>query len=268
MLLRYLTRGVKAGLVAGLVFGLFVALVANPLVGYADGANHAVEGEHGGEGAVHGHAESDHDAGGGHAGEGDHHDSAVSGAVDTAVSVVAGGLWAVLLGGVFFGLVYYVIEPAIPGTGATKSYVLAAAGFVTVSGAPWLVLPPVAPGAEQSLPVATRLALYGGMMVAGGLACLAAGYAYSRIGESRGRVPAVLAAVLPLALLAVPAVLAPSNAGQGGLPPALRTGLMGLSVFGQALVWLLLAAAHAQFRPDDGRTQFERSTPDTAVGAD
>jgi hypothetical protein len=262
MLAAHLTRGVKAGLVAGLVFGLFVAVVANPLVGYADGAGHAVEDGHGAGEAGHDHA-------GGHTSEaGSHHDTVVSTAVTKAVSVASAGLWAVLLGGVFFGLVYYLFEPAIPGTGATKSYVLAGAGFVTVSGAPWLVLPPVTPGAEQSLAVATRLTLYGGMMAAGALSCLAAGYAYNRVGESRGRGPAVLVAVLPLALLAVPAVLAPTNTVQGGLSPALRAGLTGLTVFGQALLWLVLAATHARLQSGADAAGFEASTPDTAVTAD
>jgi hypothetical protein len=252
MLADHLVRGVKAGLVAGLVFGLFMAVVANPLVAYADGANHA-EGAHA-EGA-HSHA-----AGGGHGG------TAVSLAVTRAVSVVSSGLWAVLLGGVFFGAVYYFLEPAIPGTGATRSYVLGAAGFVTVSGAPWLVLPPVTPGAQQSLPVATRLLLYGGMMVAGALACLAAGYVYRRVGDSTGRPVAAVAAVVPFALLVVPAVLAPPNVVQGTLSPTLRAGLTGLFVFGQVLLWFVLAATHAQLGDDP-------ATPDssgrgTAAAAD
>jgi hypothetical protein len=224
MFAAYLVRGVKAGLVAGLVFGLFVALVANPLVAYAD------ERAHGG----HDHGD----------------DAAVPTAVDRTVSVVAGGLWAVLLGGVFFGVVFYVLEPAIPGTGAVKSYVLAGAGFVTVSGAPWLVLPPVPPGVEESLPTSTRLALYGATMVAGALVCLLSGGVYARLRASTGPAVAAAGALVPFGPLALLALAAPTTAVQGTLAPTLRAGLVGLAVFGQVLVWLLLAAAHARLRPD------------------
>lgn len=269
MLTEYLSRGVKAGLVAGFVFALFLAFVANPLVAYADDANHAASEEshafEEGHAAEEGHA---HDTESGHDGAGGHHDSAVSATVTRAVSVVAGGLWAVLLGGVVFGVGFYFLEPAIPGTGAAKSYVLAFAGFVTVSGAPWLALPPAAPGAEQSLAVETRLLLYGGMMVAGALVCVLAGHLYTRLSRSRGRATAAVAALLPFGLLAIPAVLVPSNAVEGALSSELRAGLTGLFVFGQILVWLLLAAAHAQLGPSDGShgddsTAIERSPATT-----
>ncbi|SEL24720.1 CbtA family protein [Haloferax larsenii] len=284
MLAEYLTRGVKAGLVAGVVFGLFMAVVANPLVVYADEMNHAaadVDGgheheseaahAHGDEGdhahedgsghehedGSHGHEEAGHShEAGGHTDEGEshadggdgHHDTAVSMAVNKAVSVISGGLWAVLLGGAFFGIAFYFLEPAIPGAGAAKSYAMGLAGFVTVSGAPWLVLPPASPGAQQSLPVSTRIPLYAGMMVAGALTCLLAGYVYNRLRASNGRGVAIVGGILPFGLLAIPAVLAPTNTIQGALSPELRTGMTGLFVFGQVLVWLLLAATHAQLR--------------------
>lgn len=242
MLYEYLTQGVKAGLLAGVVFGLLMAGVANPLVAHADALNHDGGGEHAGE--VGGDHEHGHAAGG----EGEaHNDAALPTAVNRGVSVLAGGLWAVLLGGVFFGVVYYFLEPAIPGTGASKSYVLGAAGFVTVSGAPWLALPPVSPGAQQSLAASTRLPLYAGMMIFGALTCLLAGYAYNRASESNGRATGVAVAMLPFGLLVIPALLAPTNAVTGGLSPALRNGLTGLFVFGQALLWLLLAVGHARF---------------------
>ena len=248
MLWDYLRRGVKAGLVAGLVFGLFVAVVANPLVAFADETNHAAgESDHAHE-AADGHGVE----AGSHAGDaGGHHDSAVSAAVTKAVSVVSAGLWALLLGAVVFGAGFYLLEPAIPGTGTTKSYVLGLAGFVTVSGAPWLVLPPVAPGAEQSLAVGTRLPLYAGMMVAGAACCLLAGSVYRRLTPSTGRVGAALAALIPFGVLGVLALLAPANAVEGALSPPLRSGVTGLVVFGQLLLWLLLAATHAQFTAAD-----------------
>ncbi|MFC6824917.1 CbtA family protein [Halopelagius fulvigenes] len=254
MLFTYVKRGVKAGIVAGLVFGLLVALVGNPFIALAD--------EFGGDG---------HHAGGHHHEAGDaHHDSAVSTAVTNGVSVVSGVLWGVLLGGVVFGVAYYLLEPAIPGTGGTKSYLVAAAGFVTVSGAPWLVLPPQV-GGEQALPTDTRILLYGGMMVAGGLVCLLSGFAYDRLRGAHGRVTAAIAAVLPFALLAVPVALAPANPAESPLPAELATGLTGMVVFGQAVLWLVLAGTHARLRlrSADGRTA-EGATPrtDATVGAD
>lgn len=214
-------------------------------------------------GGAHGH-----EAEGGDGGE-EHHDTAVSMAVNKAVSVLSSGLWAVLLGGVFFGIGYYVLEPALPGTGATKSYVLGGAGFVTVSGAPWLVLPPVSPGAQQSIPVETRLLLYGGMMVAGALTCLLAVLVYDRLHTLTNYVVAVVGAVIPFSLLAVPTVLAPTNTVQGALPAELQAGLTGLFVFGQVLLWLLLSAAHAKFlstEPTESRPPM--SNRDSTVTAD
>jgi hypothetical protein len=140
-----------------------------------------------------------------------------------------------------------VLEPAIPGTGAVKSYVLAAGGFVTVSGAPWLVLPPAPPGVGESLPTSTRIALYGAAMIAGALVCLLSGGVYARLRASTGPAVAAAGALVPLVFSAL---AAPTTPVQGTLAPTLRAGLVGLAVFGQVLVWLLLAAAHARLRPD------------------
>lgn len=245
MLVDHLTRGVTAGVVAGLAFGLLVALVANPLLGFAgaaaDGGHHhepAGDDRHGGE----------------------HHD-AVPAVLTDAVGVVAGLLWGVLLGGVVFGAAFYLLEPAIPGTGAIKSYLLGAAGFVTVSGAPWLALPPRV-GAEAVLAGPTRAALYGGMMIAGALACLLAGLVYRRL-AGRSRPLAVAAAAVPLVLLAVPAALAPPATAGSPLSGSLSTGLAGLVVFGQVLLWSLLAATHAWLR---GRSTAAPSTKGAVAG--
>lgn len=240
MLAAYAKRGVKAGLIAGLVFGLFVALVANPLVAFADELGHETN-----DAVDEGHER----AAGGHSGAGTggaHHGSAVSATVTNGASIAAGVLWGVLLGGVVFGIAFYFLEPAIPGTGGTKSYVLAGAGFLTVSGAPWLVLPPRPPGVEAAVPTGTRIVLYGGMMAAGALVCLLAGVAYGRLREPRGRLTAAAVAALPFGLLAIPVVLAPVNSVEGTLPSELATGLTGMVVFGQALLWLALAGIHAR----------------------
>lgn len=264
MFAAYLKRGVKAGVAAGLVFGLLMALVANPLVVFADGLGH------GSDHAVDEHHEH---AAGEHHGEatGDHHDSAVSMTVTNGMSIISGVLWGVLLGGVVFGVVYYFLEPAIPGSSETKSYLLAAAGFVTVSGAPWLVLPPQPPGVEHALPSETRLVLYGGMMVAGALVCLLAGFVYGRLRDTRGRITAVVVAVLPVCLLVPPVVLSPVNSVESSLPPELATGLTGMIVFGQALLWLLLAGIHTQLRRrsmDTGTSEIVAAPPEERITAD
>lgn len=260
MLAAYLRRGVKAGVVAGLVFGLLVALVANPLVAFADELGHG-----------DGHATGDqHGSATGVSNGGEQHDSAVSAAVTNGVSIVSGVLWGILLGGVVFGIVYYFLEPTIPGTGTTKSYLLAAAGFVTVSGAPWLVLPPQPPGVEQALPTGTRIALYGGMMLAGAVACLLAGFVYGRIQETHRRATAAVAAMFPLCLLAVPVALSPVNAVERSVQSGLAVGLTGLTVFGQALLWLLLAGMHARLhrRSKDVEPTDITPSPDGTPGTD
>lgn len=253
MLFTYVKRGVKAGVVAGLVFGLLVALVGNPFIALADelgGAGHHADGHQHGTGEAH-------------------PDSAVSAAVTNGVSVVSGVLWGILLGAVVFGIAYYFLEPAIPGTGATKSYLLGAAGFVTVSGAPWLVLPPQI-GVERALPTDTRILVYGGMMVAGAFVCLLSGVSYVHLRGEHGRATAAVVAVLPFALLAVPVTLAPANPVESSLPAEFATGLTGMVVFGQASLWLVLAGTHARLRRSaDGRAP-ETATlrADEAVGAD
>jgi len=125
--------------------------------------------------------------------------------------------------------------------------VLAAAGFVTVSGAPWLVLPPNPPGVEAALGTTTRLVIYAAMMVAGALACTLAVVAYRRGRDAAGRPAGALAASAPLLALATVGVLAPvptATAG-GALPDALAASVLGTVAFGQAVLWLVLAATHA-----------------------
>lgn len=228
MLTAYVLRGVKAGIAAGVAFGAFVALVGNPLVGYAETFE---TGSHGGG-------------------------PAVSGFVTTVVSVVGGALWGLLLGAVVFGLVFYFLEPAIPGTSRTKSYLLAAAGFVTVSGAPWLILPPQPPGVEQALPTGTRITWYLIMMVAGAVACGLAGAVFNRLRRRFGRPPAVVGAVVPFALVAAVAALAPANPVSGPITDGFADVFRAVTVVGQLGLWLVLATVHAWLldRERDGAT--------------
>jgi hypothetical protein len=218
MVYDYLKRGIVAGSVAGLAYGLFMALVVNPLVGYID---------HLGE---HGHAHE-------HA-----HEPAVSAATTTVVSIGSGVLWGILLGAVF-GAVYYLVEPSLPGSGGVRTAVLAGAGFLTVSGAPWLVLPPVAPGTEQAMATDLRLLLYGGMMVLGGSVSVLAVLGFQRM-RARGLPMALGTAVTPFVFLAIPVALAPAN-GLGGVPTDLAVAFRWLVVFSQLALWGLLAGTYA-----------------------
>ncbi|MFB6301530.1 MAG: CbtA family protein [Haloferacaceae archaeon] len=218
MFTDYVARGLVAGLVAGVAFAAFVALVGNPLVAGTE----AVAG-----------------------GEAMHHEApAVAGAVAGAVSVVAGVALGLLFGA-GFGAAYFFLEPVLPGGAGARSYLLGAAGFVTVSGAPWLVLPPRPAGVEAALPTDVRLAWYAGMMGLGALVCGLAGYAYVRVDRARGTPLAVVAAALPFALLAVPVALAPANPVQGAVPDALVAAFRGVVLVGQVAVWAVLAGTHA-----------------------
>ncbi|WP_299270699.1 CbtA family protein [Halorientalis sp.] len=239
MLQTYLVRGLKAGLVAGIALGLFVAVLANPMIAAAEG----LAGEHGSHDASGG---SDHHADGGGHGHDEHGNaSGVLGVVSASLLSVGGGVfWGLLLGVVTFGLAFYVLEPAIPGTGATKHALAAAGGFVTVSGAPWLVLPPQPPGVEQALSTDARLSLYAGMMLAGLTACLLAGYAYTRL-RDRGRVRALVGAAVPCCLLVGLALVLPTNSTTQALPAAFVAAFRAQVLFGQVVVWTLLAATHA-----------------------
>jgi drug/metabolite transporter (DMT)-like permease len=226
MLAGYAARGVKAGVAAGVAFGLFVALVGDPLVGLAEGL--AV-----GHDGAQGHPETPFGA---------------------ATSVAAGGLWG-LVAGVCFGVAYYFSEPVLPGNGDTRGYLLAAAGFVTVAGAPWLVLPPRPAGTPQPLGADVRLFWYGLMMVAGAFACGLAVYAYSRIERRHGSPSALAAAALPFGLLAVPALVAPAAPIETGIEGlvAVYRGVVGV---GQLVLWGTLASAHAWLcRRDDAATE-------------
>lgn len=213
----YLRRGALSGLVAGLAYGLFAAFVGNRLVAAAEAYEH-------------------------HAG-----DAAVPELVTTAGSAVGGALWGLVLGIAAFGIAYYLFEPALPGRGATSSYLLGAAGFVVVSGAPWLVLPPQPPGVEQALPTSTRIAVYVGMMVAGAIACGIAISGYNRLRSAgRRRGVAVAGASGAFALLAVPVVLAPANPTSGPVPAHLAAAFRATVLAGQIGLWTLMAGVHAR----------------------
>lgn len=235
MLFAHLRRGLIAGAVGGLAYGLFVATVAVNLVKVAESFE---AGHHGGQEPV------------------------VSAATTVAVSIGGGLLWGLFLGLVVFGLVYYFVEPAIPGSPATRSYLLGAAGFVTVSGAPWLVLPPLPPGVEQALPNDTRLLLYAAMMIGGAVTCGAAVFLYDRISDEWGRAFGFIAAGLPFVLLIGASLLAPANPTSVTLPDGFLAAFRWTVVFGQAALWVVLASVHAWSNSLHDDTVIEERDPD------
>lgn len=216
MVYGYLKQGVLAGGVAGVAYGLFVAIVANPLTE-----------------SIH---ELQHDHG--HAGESA---SVVAESTTAIVSVGGGLLWAIFLGGLF-ALALFVFEPAIPGSPTVKPYVLAGAGFLTISVTPWLVLPPTTPGAEQLYTVEGRLAIYGGLVLAGAAVSVAAVSIYNRFTKN-GPAVGVAAGVTPIVgtILVLPAVT-PTVVTHPGLSTDLVAAYQGMVVVGQAGLWLLVAA--------------------------
>lgn len=218
----HLRRGAMSGAVGGGAYGLYTALVGNPLVA------HAEELAHRGNEHSHGHEEAAA--------------SVVTEGVTQAVSVGGGVVLGLVFGVVVFGVAAYLFEPALPDR--SGSYLLGLGGFLTVSGVPWLVLPPAAPGVEPSLSTDAALSLYAALMATGAAACLAAGWTSHRLSDrgspvAAGAGLAVFGAVVGLAVL-----LAPSPTYESALPATFETAYVGVVAVGQLGLWGVTAAAH------------------------
>lgn len=232
----YCKRGVTAGSIAGMGYGTLMAAVGNPLTRYVDAVAH------------HDHS----------------HEAApvVSETTTALVGIGSGVLWGIFLGAAF-GVVYYLLEPSLPGTEGTRPYVLAGAGFLTVSVAPWLALPPTAPGMEQQLTTTPRLVLYGGMMLAGGALAVFGIGVYTKLAPRR-RVAGGLVGLAPIVVaIAVVPQLTPAAASAGDLPGTLVVTYQGMIVSSQAGLWLVLAGGYSWL----ARTgRFSRDTPVVETG--
>ncbi len=218
MFIQYVIRGIKAGIIAGITFGFFVAFVSNPLI------NHAETFESSGT------------------------DPVINDAIAGITSILGGALFGILLGGIVFGCLFYFLEPAIPGTEKMKSYVLALAGFITISGAPWLVFPPQPPGVTQTLSPEVRITWYLIMMIAGAMACGLSGTVYNQVRLPRGRLTALAGALVPFTIVFVIAMLGPANSTTGSIPDDLATIFLVTTIGGQIGIWFVLATAHAWLR--------------------
>ena len=221
MIYDYLQRGVLAGVVAGLAYGLYMATVGNPLSEYVHDAGHD-----------HGHG--DH----GHAHE--HAGHAVSETTTALVSVGSGALWAIFLGGIF-ALALYFLEPTLPGPDGGKSYVLAGAGFLSVSAVPWLVLPPAAPGAEQLYSIDARLGIYVGLVALGIVVSAAAIVAYKRTAPRHPALGLIAGAVPVATVVVVVPLVTPTVVSHPDLSSDLVTSYQALAALSQAAIWALLA---------------------------
>ena len=236
MIHDYLQRGVAAGLVAGLAYGLYMVLVGNPLSEYVHDAGHD-----------HGHAHE--------------HAHAVSETTTAIVSAGSGVLWAIFLGGVF-AIALYLFEPALPGRGDVKAFVLAGVGFFSISVTPWLALPPAAPGAENLYGIDTRLAMYLGLVVAGIAVSAAAIGAYNRFQTRHVGFGLSAAAVPILAAVVLIPTLTPTVVTHPDLPAELVTTYQGLAALSQAALWVLIAGAFTRLRrwSDRGADRSTRPT--------
>ncbi|QLG48426.1 CbtA family protein [Natrinema halophilum] len=236
MLVEYLERGILAGVIAGIAYGAYVAFVANPLISYMETVAEAGDSSRG-----HAHEAGNHASiVGEHAHTAGEEAHAVSEAMTATISVGGGVLWGILLGGIF-ALAYYVLEPALPGRGNVKACVLAGAGFLTVSGAPWLVLPPTTPGASQAYDPSLRVGIYLGMMVVGAVVATASVQVYQRVSTEHRLLGVVTAAAPIVALVASTTVGAPTIVEAGGMPAELVTVFRGLTALSQAALWTCIA---------------------------
>ena len=214
-------RGVAAGGLAGVAYGLFTWLVTTPLIEHVERLSGAHD--HGpGEGAT-----------------------LVGETVTAAVSAGGGVLWGVLLGAAF-GVAYFLFEPALPGDDLS-AYVLAGAGFLTTSVAPWTVLPPVVPGTEHAYGPDVRVALYVGLMGVGALVAAASLLGYARVADRRGWVLGAVAGGVPLAALALLAVVAPPTVAAVEASADVAGAFRWLVAFSQASLWMLIAASYRRF---------------------
>ncbi|WP_330631839.1 CbtA family protein [Halocatena halophila] len=212
-----LRRGTLAGAIGGTVFGLFLATVVTPLIAHAETF------------------EAGHEHGSGHA---------LSGLVTTLVSTLGGMLFGLLLGVVVFGAGYYLLEPVLPSPARIQSYLLGCFGFVIVSGAPWLVVPPQPPGMTASLSTGARIGWYVVMMGIGALACAIGAMVARQIDRSRLQRYA-LGALAGVSILGAGVVLAPTVSVSGPIPQSVAHGFRWVSIGGQLGLWFVLASVHA-----------------------
>lgn len=218
MLSRYFQRGIAAGGVTGLLYGVYLQLVVEPQIRYLEG----LAGEHAHE--SHG---------------------LMAEATATLYTVGGGVLWGVLLGACF-AVTYYLLEPELHHR--LGSYVVAAAGLVTVSLAPWAALPPVPPGVTRTMPAETRVVLYAVLMAVGAAVCATCLVLNSRISRRRNRAVRYAVSMSPLLLLVAAALLSPAGYSSGP-PEPLRSSFVWTVAFGQTALWFGLALTFDRLEP-------------------
>ena len=118
---------------------------------------------------------------------------------------------------------------------------LGGAGFLSVSGAPWLILPPLPPGVERAVPADLSLLLYVAMVFVGAATAGVAVFAWKRI-DGPAQFPVIVAAFVPLVALSIVASPVPTT---GSTPPTLAAAFRAVVVTGQLVLWGLIAGTHA-----------------------
>lgn len=217
MVTQYLRRGIAAGTVAGIIMAGYLSLM------FWLPIHHSETGPH-------------------------HHSAETALTLSTMIDIGSSMLWGVLLG-LIFALVYFIFERSLPGSTRVKPYTLAIAGFVTVSGGPWLLLPPTPETIIQPLGETTRSLLYFGGMVGGGVATSGSFHLYRRISaEPISR--QLLVSLTPIWLListsiALHLVILPVSV------PVESASVIIIVATGQLLLWVVIATAFSvqqQFR--------------------
>ncbi|PSP85813.1 cobalamin cluster protein [Halobacteriales archaeon QS_6_64_34] len=213
----HIQRGIVSGTATGIAYSLYMLFVGNPLSSYIEHVTHG------------------HTHGSGNSGK------IVSEAITAAISASSGLLWGILLGGVF-GVIMFLFEPGLPGSERIRSYVLAVGGFLTVSGIPWMVLPPAVPGAVYQYPVETRMRAYFGLALIGAVTFAAAVSIYKYTTRRHIGIRILAGTVPVLAVATVLSVATPTITTFPDIPADLVAAYQALTIFTQLGMWILIAA--------------------------
>lgn len=210
MIKKYCTHGIVAGTASGAAFGVFVLFVVSPQIA-------AIESAH--ASGFHSTAES-------------------TLAFSTLFTIGGSTVWRLILG-LIFSLLYYIFENLLPGSHRSNPFLLAGAGFVTVSGVPWLLLPPSVEPVVEGLSQSTRTLLYFGGIGAGAVTASTSLYLSSRV-TNRGTIETIGISATPFAVTLITGFVIRMTILQPTVS-SYNWGYAATVVLGQLLLWLSLA---------------------------
>ena len=237
MFSSYLKRGGVAGLAGGLIFGAYTGFIIGPLITVAETFEQSHELR-------------------------SHGTSFITSVTTTTTSITAGILWGIFLGVLVFGVIYFFIEPLLPGVEGIKSYVIAGGGLLSLSGAPWLILPPQPPGADQSLPTDIRIIIYIVMIVVGVVTFGLSISAWRRL-DNRLK---YLGAALPIVILVFISITTSVNPITTSLPTSFVALFQAIVTTGQLILWSVTAIVHAKLTQKVKTQINESADKDRAMG--